>query len=43
MNANEVQSEIEARDDMRELSSAELDFIGGGSGGGVRPPPTVTA
>jgi len=38
MNINEMQNEVKTHAEMRELTLAELDRVGGGSGGGVRPP-----
>ena len=37
MKANEMRNEVETRDEMRELTNAELDFVGGGSHG-INPP-----
>ena len=41
MNTNEVQNEVDAGDEIRELSLEELDAVGGGGGGPIAPPPWV--
>jgi len=41
MNTNEVQNEVEARGEIRELTVAELERVGGGNGVRLGPnPPT---
>jgi len=43
MNTNEVQNEVDTRDETRELTLAELDWVGGGGGhvvGGPQRPVT---
>jgi hypothetical protein len=41
MNTNEVQNEVDTRDETRELTLAELDWVGGGHGG-IKPNGPVT-
>ena len=42
MNTNEVQNEVDTRDEIHELTLAELDRVGGGGGGHVKPQGPVT-
>jgi len=42
MNTNEVQNEVDTRDETRELTLAELDRVGGGGGAVVHPLEPVT-
>jgi hypothetical protein len=41
VNTNELQNEVETRNEMRELTVDELDTIGGGGGGVVNGGPVV--